>query len=374
MKPLIYLLLMSSVALTITGCNQNDASAPAVKVPPPSVIVADVISQQITGGTVFIGRTHATEKVDLIARVQGFLKAKHFAEGSSVKKGDVLYEVETERYDAQVAQSKAKVAADRAKQTEATLQLKRLRALSKKRLASRQDLDAAVASEQAARAGVQESKAKLQDTELNLSYTKIIAPFSGQIGAAAVDVGNLVGPESGVLATIIDLSEMDVTINISDTQYLAFTKLTAQRAEEGKAELNIVPKLILADGSEYAQEGVVRFIGNEVEAATGTIPLTIRFPNPTQLLRPGLFVTVNMSSAETEALLTVPQSSVQTGQGGYSVLVVGADNKVEQRVIQLGERTGNDWIVVAGLKIGERIIVEGLQKAKPGRTVNPVSL
>ncbi|MGY8871295.1 MAG: efflux RND transporter periplasmic adaptor subunit [Pseudomonadales bacterium] len=374
MKPLIYLLLMSSVALTITGCNQNDASAPAVKVPPPSVIVTDVISQQIAGGTVFIGRTHATEKVDLIARVQGFLKAKHFAEGSSVKKGDVLYEVETERYDAQVAQSKAKVAADRAKQTEASLQLKRLRALSKKRLASRQDLDAAVASEQAARAGVQESKAKLQDTELNLSYTKIIAPFSGQIGAAAVDVGNLVGPESGVLATIIDLSEMDVTINISDTQYLAFTKLTAQRAEEGKAELNIVPKLILADGSEYSQEGVVRFIGNEVEAATGTIPLTIRFPNPTQLLRPGLFVTVNMSSAETEALLTVPQSSVQTGQGGYSVLVVGADNKVEQRVIQLGERTGNDWVVVAGLKIGERIIVEGLQKAKPGRTVNPVSL
>ena len=164
MKPLIYLLLMSSVALTITGCNQNDASAPAVKVPPPSVIVTDVISQQIAGGTVFIGRTHATEKVDLIARVQGFLKAKHFAEGSSVKKGDVLYEVETERYDAQVAQSKAKVAADRAKQTEASLQLKRLRALSKKRLASRQDLDAAVASEQAARAGVQESKAKLQDT------------------------------------------------------------------------------------------------------------------------------------------------------------------------------------------------------------------
>ncbi|BBB30781.1 efflux RND transporter periplasmic adaptor subunit [Neptunomonas japonica] len=374
MKPLIYLLLMSSVALAITGCNQNDAAAPAVKTPPPSVIVADVISQQIAGGTVFIGRTHATEKVDLIARVQGFLKAKHFAEGSSVKKGDVLYEVETERYDALVAQSKAKVAADRAKQTEASLQLKRLRALSKKRLASRQDLDAAVASEQAAKAGVQESKAKLQDTELNLSYTKIIAPFSGQIGAAAVDVGNLVGPESGVLATIIDLSEMDVTINISDTQYLAFTKLTAQRAEEGKAELNIVPKLILADGSEYAQKGVVRFIGNEVEAATGTIPLTIRFPNPTQLLRPGLFVTVNMSSAETEALLTVPQSSVQTGQGGYSVLVVGAENKVEQRVIQLGERTGNDWIVVAGLKMGERIIVEGLQKAKPGRTVNPVSL
>lgn len=374
MKPLIYLLLMSSVALTITGCNQNDTSAPVVKVPPPSVIVTDVISQQIAGGTVFIGRTHATEKVDLIARVQGFLKAKHFAEGSSVKKGDVLYEVETERYDALVAQSKAKVAADRAKQTEASLQLKRLRALSKKRLASRQDLDAAVASEQAARAGVQESQAKLQDTELNLSYTKIIAPFSGQIGAAAVDVGNLVGPESGVLATIIDLSEMDVTINISDTQYLAFRKLTAQRAEEGKAELNIVPKLILADGSEYAQEGVVRFIGNEVEAATGTIPLTIRFPNPTQLLRPGLFVTVNMSSAETEALLTVPQSAVQTGQGGYSVLVVGTDNKVEQRVIQLGERTGNDWIVVAGLKMGERIIVEGLQKAKPGRTVNPVSL
>lgn len=374
MKPLIHFLLMSSVVLVITGCNQNDASAPVVKAPPPSVIVADVISQQIAGGAVFIGRTHATEKVDLIARVQGFLKAKHFTEGSSVKQGDVLYEVETERYDALVAQSKAQVAADKAKQTETSLQLKRLRALSKKRLASRQDLDGAVAGEQAARAGVQESKAKLQEAELNLSYTKIIAPFSGHIGAAALDVGNLVGPESGVLATVIDLSEMDVTINISDTQYLSFYKLTTERAEQGKAKLNIVPKLMLADGSEYSQVGVVRFIGNEVEAATGTIPLTLRFPNPEQLLRPGLFVTVNMSSEETEALLTVPQSAVQTGQGGYSVLVVGADNKVEQRVIQLGARTGNDWVVVSGLKMGERIIVEGLQKAKPGKTVNPVSL
>lgn len=367
MKPVIPALLLTFFLTGVVGCNQQSSAPASSPLPPPAVVTSAVKTQSVALGTHFVGKTEAVAKVDLRARVQGFLKASHVQEGRLVEAGTLMYEIEPDRYEAQKAQAVAQVSADRARLADARAKLQRLEQLSAKKLASRQDLDAAKATEQAAIAALQVSQAKVQQAELDLSYTRIEAPITGFMGASAVDVGNLVGGDGAVLSTLVDLSAIDVTIHVSDKDYLAFRK---QSAEESPQSFSIA--LELSDGEHYPHSGEVRFVGNQIDDATGTLPVTLRFPNPDTLLRPGMFVNVRMEKAQQNNSLVVPQSAVQSAMGGYSVLVVGTDNLVEQRSVTLGPRIDNAWVVLSGLNAGEHVIIEGLQKAKPGSAVTPV--
>lgn len=367
MKSVFPVLLLAPFLVGIAGCNQQSSTPVSTPLPPPAVVTTAVKTQAIALGTHFVGKTEAVAKVDLRARVQGFLKASHVQEGRLVEAGTLMYEIEPDRYDAQKAQAVAQVSADRARLADARAKLQRLEQLSAKKLASRQDLDAAKANEQAAIAALQVSQAKVQQAELDLSYTRIEAPITGFMGASEVDVGNLVGGDGAVLSTLVDLSSIDVTIHVSDKDYLAFRK---QSAEDDPQSFNIT--LELSDGEHYPHSGEVRFVGNQIDDATGSLPVTLRFPNPDTLLRPGMFVNVRMGKTRLEKGLVIPQSAVQSSMGGYSVLLVNGDNQVEQRTVTLGQRIGSDWLVMSGLNAGEQVIVEGLQKAKPGITVTPV--
>lgn len=362
------LIVMSAISgLVISPTVDANQSTPL-----PSVVVTEVEAQPLTLSDAFIGKVSAAQKVELRARVQGFLKAQNFVEGAQVDKDQVLFEIEPERYQAQVAQVNAQIAADRAKLSDASSKLKRMKQLRAKKAVSQQDYEAAIANEQAARAAVKASQAKLLQAELDLSYTQVKAPFSGLIGQSAVDVGNLVGGDATVLATLVDLSNVDVTFSVTDTDYLAFRKAGDARNQEGKAEIQMVPTLVLADGSTYEHSGEFRFVNNEIDPQTASLAITVSFPNPKYLLRPGLYVKVKVSSSEAEQRIMVPQSSVQTTQSGSSVLVVNNSQEVELRSVELGERTGSNWVVLSGLSEGERVIVQGIQKAKPGAKVSAV--
>lgn len=362
--------LLLPLPFILVACDDAGQSA-APASPPPAVLVSDVRQVPVQLRTTFVGRTEAKRRVELRARVQGFLKAVDFQEGGAVETDDSLFSIEPDRYQAQVQQARAKIAADEAQLTDARLKRKRYEKLRASRSVSQQDLDATVAAEQAARAAVDASKAALKLTELDLAYTTIRAPFSGQIGKSAYDVGNLVGPDAGVMATIVDLDEVLVRFTVSDVEYLDYRRRVAERANQGidRPDREARPHLLLADGMRYPHPGRFAFIDNEIDPGTGTLALRASFPNPEHLLRPGQFVTVELEQLDAEQALVVPQSAVQTSQAGHSALVVNAESLVEQRAIKLGESWGDQWIVLDGLDAGEQVIVEGLQKARAGQTV-----
>jgi len=362
--------LLLPMATILAACSDQEPIKKA-DAPPAAVVVTEIQQRAITLQDKFIGRVEATAKVELRARVQGFLKSRNFEEGSEVQQGAVLFEIEPDRYQALVDQSHSSIAANKARLTEADLRLKRFRKLRKSGTVSQQDLDEAVAAELSARASVEGSEAALAQAELDLSYTQIIAPFTGQIGASAYDEGNLVGPDSGVLATLIDLQTVDVPFNVSEVAYLQFVKARQNRAADGEGKIKVTLTLVLGDETMYPHTGEFLFIDNQVNRGTGTLTIWARFANPDRLLRPGMFVTLAINRDQDKQATLVPQTAVQTTQGGHSVLLVDAGNKVEQRAVKLGARNGSDWVVLEGLSPGEQVIVQGMQKTKPGETVKP---
>ena len=356
----------------LVGCDgekKADKAKQAVAAPPPAVIVAEVVSKTVPIYGDFVAHTDAKETVEIRARVQAYLEAQHFTEGTLVKKDQLLFTLDKREYESKLLQAKAELEGAMARLGKTEVDERRLKPLAERKAVPQQDYDNAVANLRTARAGVSAAKAGVVDAELNLSYCTIRSPIAGLIGKRLVAPGNLVGKnEATLLDTVSSVDPMRVNATISDAEYLKFS---AQFAEKGSPASGSVLELLLADGSVYPHKGKVVIVDRAVDMKTGTLSMVAEFPNPDGLLRPGQFGRLRAPIETVENAILVPKRAVQEVQGAQTVLVVGADDMVALRTIRPGESVGQDLIVLDGVKPGERVIVDGIQKARPGSKVNP---
>jgi len=367
-KSAVFLLLALALGgLPACDDQKNAGKGGQASAPAPAVIVTPVISKPIAASTEFIGQAKAFQLVDLRARVTGFLLERTFKEGSEVNKGDTLFVIDPSQYHATRDAAAAKVARAKATLQEAENQLVRYRALTKRGTTSEAKLDEAEAKAGQARADLSAAKADLKRAELDVGYTKIVSPIDGRIGGSAVDVGNLIGPSSDVLATIVVLDPIQVNFTVSERAYLNYTQAKMHGESTG-----FIPRIRLANDQIYPHEGKLDFIDNRVDPSTGTIKVRVEFPNPDALILPGQFMNVTLVSSDPKDQVVVPQVAVQANQAGPFVLVVNKDNEVELRPVKTGQRVGTEIAVTEGLYVGETIIIEGIQKVRPGAKVNPV--
>jgi membrane fusion protein (multidrug efflux system) len=358
-------------AMLLTACDDKANDAAATPAPPPAVSVMAVAQKDVTPTVDFVGRVVATDKVELRARVQGFLQKRLFTEGQDVKDGDLLFVIEQEPFQAAVTQAEADLASAEADAQNAKLQLGRAEELVKKQnipVATRDDRAATAAM---ANARVQERKASLQVAQINLTYTEIRAPHAGRIGLAKYSEGNLVGPDSGTIATIVSQDPIYVTFQVSQREILA-----AQRrmTAAGTDQSTLVVRLKLPDGSDYAEPGKVNFLDVQVNQGTDTATVRAEFPNPERLLVDGAFVNVSVERAKPTPSLVIPQAAIQVDQAGPFALVVNAEKTVEVRRLTIGPASGADVTIEQGLKEGDLVIVEGIQKVRPGSLVEPTTV
>jgi len=355
-----------AVLLLLVACDQQQAQE-AAPPPPPAVGVTPVVQKDVTTSIEFVGRVQATAKVDLRARVTGFLEQRLFEEGREVNQGDLLFVIEKAPYEAAVSQASADVAKAKASLAEAQATLGRVQTAVKSGAVSKQTLDEAVAKEKVQGAALLEAEAALQATELNLGYTDIRSPIKGVIGRERYTVGNLVGPESDPLATVVSPDPIYVVFPVSQRVILEYQKL---KLETG-VDQSLKVRLILGDGSTYSHDGKIDFADISISKSTDTLDVRAVFPNPDTLLIDGQFVTVSLEKEKPESALVIPRSAMQIDQAGRYVLMVDAENKVELRRIATGQEREGEIVVTEGLREGERIITEGIQKVRPGIEVQP---
>ncbi|WP_211828612.1 efflux RND transporter periplasmic adaptor subunit [Kistimonas asteriae] len=362
------LALAAGFSLLLAGCS-DDADKQQAAAPAPAVSVVKVENRPVGDYREFVARTEAVEEVDLRARVEGYLTRREFIEGDRVEKGQLLFEIDPAPFKATISQAKANLSSSKAELIRAEKALKRGRELFPKGFISQSDVDTLTSNDAQARASVQARQAELETAMINLSYTRITAPFSGEIGKARYSVGNLVGPSSEPLAVLTSTDPMYVSFSVNDKDVVKYLEQYAgSRERPNDFDLS----LRLPTGGEFSQPGTFNFANTRADETTGTINMRAEFPNPENILLPGLYVTLIAESKEKTEMPLIPQAAVQENQQGRFVLVVTDDNKIETRMVDMGRRLGAMWVVNKGLKMGERIVVEGLQKVRPGLVVNPV--
>jgi membrane fusion protein, multidrug efflux system len=295
-----------------------------------------------------------------------------YKEGTTVKKGELLFEIDPRPFKAALDQAVAQLAMAKAKLGKTELDVKRYTPLAREKAISQQELDDAVQANLAAKAGVQSAEATVEQARLNLDFTRIVSPIDGIAGTAIVQLGDLVGPTTtSELTTVSTVNPIKVNFPISEREYMDAVQ-GKDRADRKQSDAgDIVLELILADGSVFPQRGKLHFADRQVDVKTGTIRLAALFPNPGDLLRPGQFARVRALRETRLNALLVPQRSVTELQGGFQVAVVGSDNKVTIRNVKAGERVGSLWVIDEGLKPGERVVMEGVQKVREGQAVTP---
>ena len=365
------LLCMCGVALvTLSACSKE---APPAAPPPPEVLVTVPVQRDVPVYMELVGQAVGFQDVEIRARVEGFLETMAFTEGSLVRKGQLLYVIDKKPLEAKVANAKANLATWQARLEKARNDVNRLTPLAKQQAVSQQELDNAMAAQDAAVAQVDAAKAALEASQLDLGYATITAPLDGLIGTTKVKTGNLVGRgESTLLVTISQIDPILFRAGIAEAEYLKVARRVSEQRAQGIAQGEKIPiELILADGTVHPHEGQLDAVERNIDTLTGTIALQIKFPNPERLVRPGQFGRVRFVIDKKEGALLVPQRAVQELQNLYNLAVVGADNKVSFRTVKVGPREGNLWVIEEGLKPGERVIVEGLQRVAEGAVVNP---
>lgn len=361
--------LVAAVCLVfglLTGCGEKKAAAPVA----PTVEVVEVVQKDVPIVREWVGTTDGLVNAKINAQVQGYLIKQNYQEGSVVKPGQVLFEIDPRPFQAALEQAKGQLAIAEGQFYTAKANLEKIRPLAQVNAVSKKDLDDAIGREASARAAVQAAKAAVQKAQIDLSFTRITSPIGGIAGIAKAQLGDLVGSPGGPeLTTVSTVDPIKAYIPISEQEYLRFTR-------EGKARENSEPQqagleLILADGSVFPHKGRVSFADRQVDERTGTIKVAAIFPNPGNLLRPGQFAKVRALMETREGALLVPQRAVNELQGRFQVAVVGPDNQVDLRWVKVGERFGALWVIEEGVKPGERVIVEGLQKVRAGMPVTP---
>ena len=354
----------AAIVLFGTGCEKPAAVAPPV----PEVYVTEVVQRDVPVYLELVGQTAGFQDTELRARVEGFLTSMSFREGSFVRQGALLYEIDRKPLEALLAQARADQATAQARLAKADNDVNRYTPLVAKQAVSQQELDDARAEQDAARSQLEAAKATVEKASLDLSYTRVIAPISGLVGTTEVKPGNLVGRgENTLLTTISQIDPILFTAGVTEADYMKVARRASDRIGDAPRASGI--QLTLSDGTVYDHHGKIGVVDRAVDAATGTLGIQIEFPNPELILRPGQYGRVRILLETKQNAMLVPQRAVQELQSLHSVAVVTADNKVAFRSIKVGPRVDAMWVVEDGVAAGDRVVVEGLQRISEGMTV-----
>jgi RND family efflux transporter MFP subunit len=357
-------------ALLLSGCSGGKAAAPPP--PPPTVEVATVIERDTPIYSDWIATLDGYVNAEIQPRVSGYIVKQNYKEGAVVRKGEVLFEIDPRPWQAALDQAKAQVAQAEAALGKASVDVERDTPLAAARAIAQSQLDTELHAKLGAQASVLAAKANLEQAELNLEFTRVTSLVTGIAGAARVQIGNLVGPSS-ILTSISQVDPIKAYFTVSEQVFIDFHRRFPTQASVEEQRRRMPLQLVLGDGSIYEHIGTISFADREINPATGTIRVAGLFPNPNNLLRPGGYGRVRVSTRTVTGAMLIPQRAVTELQGSYQVSVVGSDNKVSTRSVTVADRVGNLWIVTDGLKAGERVIVEGLLKARDGAVVNVVA-
>lgn len=375
--------LIVPVLVISSGCSSR--SAQGAQQNTPDVEVLQVAKEDVPIYAEWIGTLDGLVNADVRAQVTGYLLKQGYQEGSFVKEGQLLFQIDPRPFQAaldqaqgQLAQANAALANAEAVQRRTELDVQRYRPLAEQQAASQQDLDNAVQNNLAALATVETAKAQIKTYEagvetakINLDFTRLVAPIDGIAGQALLQVGALVTPGSGIVTSVSTVDPIKVYFTVGEPQYLAWRKRYPTDASRAQADKELRLQLILADGSTYPDEGKFYFADRQVDQSTGAIRIAGLFPNPDNVLRPGGYAKVRAIIRRQPGALLVPQRAVSELQGGYQVAVIGADDKVDVRTVTVGDRVDNRWIITSGLNAGDRVVVEGVQRMRTGVRVNP---
>jgi membrane fusion protein (multidrug efflux system) len=364
--------------ILLSGCQDRGAGTPSENAPALGVLVAQAERRDVSLSIEMVGSTLGTQDVPIRTRVEGFLETMEFQEGTFVKKGDLLYTIDPLPFQAKLVEAQSKLAAAQTALIKAEADLARIRPLAEMKAVSEQDLDSSVALEAAARADVRASEAAVDLAEIDLSYTRIAAPIDGLIGITKARPGEFVGrdPNPVVLNVLSDIDPIRVRFSISEREYLIMARTymasgkadqreTARQRSERKQDL----ELILADESVHNHKGGIVAASQSIDPETGTYTIEASFPNPDRVLLPGQFARVRALYQVLENQVVIPRQAVSELQGMFRVYVVDEAGTVDSHEVTMGPETGNDVVIESGLEAGETVIVEGLQKVRPGMTV-----
>jgi membrane fusion protein (multidrug efflux system) len=364
------IVLVAIVAIVWFMPGTPPAPPTAAAAPKPAVGVHVAALKGVNESFAFVGRVKAVDKVELRARIEGFLEKVLFREGQEVKAGDLLYQIEKVQFQAQLDQAKANVAVAQATETNARLEYDRNSELLKKQYSPQSQVDANKAALDTSVGRIMQAKAALTQSEVNLGYTDIRAPIGGRIGRTAFTTGNLVNPASGVLATIVSQDPIYVLFPVSVRDLETIRE--ARQRDGGMAKIDI--RLKLSNGRDYAHSGVWNLTDPQVDQSTDSLIMRATVPNPEGLLIDGQFVTASIRERKEAPRLVIPQSALQADQSGYYALVVNAQHAVEVRRVQTGPNLDSDIVVTSGIAEGDKVIVDGIQKVRPGQVVQETVL
>ena len=360
-SPSQFLCISLMLLCTLPGCtSKEEKPAP----PPLAVTVAPVVQKDVNIQQDWIGTMLGNVDADIRPKVDGFLLAQFYAEGSYIKKGQAMFQLDQRQAQAAVQQAQGRLERARASLAQAQIDVRRYTPLVAQKAVSQAELDKAQSMERAATAEVDADQAVLDNAKLNLGWTTVTSPISGIAGISKVGVGDLMTPTT-IMTTVSDINPINVDFSIAEQDYMRFTREKTGR-DAGRSL-----QLILGDGAVFPERGRALLVNREVDARTGTIQVRAEFPNPGNVLRPGQYARIRAVTEVRKNALLVPQQAVSELQGIYQVGVVGQDNKVAIKTVKLGPQFGDMWVVESGLEAGENVIVDGLQRVKTGMTVAP---
>jgi len=364
----LILLLFAVVFAAVGACSPPPPPAAA---PPPEVLVVEPVQRDVPVEMELVGQAAGSQDVEIRARVEGFLDTVAFTEGTLVKKGQLLYQIDPKDLEAALANAKANLATWRSRLEKTENDVKRFTPLVKQQAVSQMELDNAVSARDAASAQVDAAQAAVDKAQIDLGYATITAPVDGLVGTTKVKAGNLVGRgESTLLTTISVINPIFFRAGLAEAEYLRVVRRAQEQGTTGIGK-RIPIQLILADGTVHPEPGRLDTAERNIDPTTGTLALQFTFPNPQLVLRPGQYGRARFDIDVRKGALLVPQRAVQELQNLYSLAVVGSDNKVTFRNVKVGPRVDSLWVIEEGLKPGEKVVVEGLQRVREGAVVAP---